>query len=741
LAWVIEMLIKRLGIFLLVICLIFANAPVASCRSAPPIVYVSGNGSGDFNCDGKDDHVQINQALKFVASNPKYTTVHLKGPFTYVIDDTLLIGSNTILQGDSTAVIKLANNAGWKSMKPLIQQMNSAGNSNIVVRGFEIDANHDGNLKVAKGKGYYNIMYFTHCNNIKVYNMYMHDGHGDGVRIKYGKNIQLYNNKISKLGHDGFFLSECENAEVWNNKIVCRTNSGVRIWNSNKVKIHNNEIDSLYYRPIGGPGIQIEKGGTGSGTMDQIEIYENIVHDTYGPGIWLFNYDTSPATKEKGKNVHIHHNIFYNTGTNTGITWTGGIVASGFHDTLIENNVFDGAYHAAIVHMYPEAYSPSYSANPGYTTIVRNNIIVNTRQRIKSPSGTGYAVANYLTKNHKFVLENNCLYGNSGGNYKNCASKSDIYVNPLFADQKKHDYHLQSTAGRWNGKTWVKDKVTSPCIDAGYPLSDYTNEPEDNGDRINIGRYGNTIYASLSPASRVKTVQSPLMEVIPEDANEVEEYPYIAMETFDTDRSNFRYSETGPFFDTGQGPVIESIPETVVKIGENLNFTLKASGTNGDNLIFSSPDLPEGADLDETGFFSWTPEEGQEGVHIIPFEASDGLFSDSKVAVITVEEANEEEITGEANEEEIIEETNEEKITGKTDGEEITGKANKEEIIEEETNKEKITEEKTTDKINEEVNKEVNKGEIEEKENEEAVPLNISGTIYETIFTEFLLKD
>ncbi len=718
------MLIKRLGIFLLVICLIFANAPVASCRSAPPIVYVSGNGSGDFNCDGKDDHVQINQALKFVASNPKYTTVHLKGPFTYVIDDTLLIGSNTILQGDSTAVIKLANNAGWKSMKPLIQQMNSAGNSNIVVRGFEIDANHDGNLKVAKGKGYYNIMYFTHCNNIKVYNMYMHDGHGDGVRIKYGKNIQLYNNKISKLGHDGFFLSECENAEVWNNKIVCRTNSGVRIWNSNKVKIHNNEIDSLYYRPIGGPGIQIEKGGTGSGTMDQIEIYENIVHDTYGPGIWLFNYDTSPATKEKGKNVHIHHNIFYNTGTNTGITWTGGIVASGFHDTLIENNVFDGAYHA-----------------PGYTTIVRNNIIVNTRQRIKSPSGTGYAVANYLTKNHKFVLENNCLYGNSGGNYKNCASKSDIYVNPLFADQKKHDYHLQSTAGRWNGKTWVKDKVTSPCIDAGYPLSDYTNEPEDNGDRINIGRYGNTIYASLSPASRVKTVQSPLMEVIPEDANEVEEYPYIAMETFDTDRSNFRYSETGPFFDTGQGPVIESIPETVVKIGENLNFTLKASGTNGDNLIFSSPDLPEGADLDETGFFSWTPEEGQEGVHIIPFEASDGLFSDSKVAVITVEEANEEEITGEANEEEIIEETNEEKITGKTDGEEITGKANKEEIIEEETNKEKITEEKTTDKINEEVNKEVNKGEIEEKENEEAVPLNISGTIYETIFTEFLLKD
>ncbi|MDM7919379.1 MAG: hypothetical protein QUS12_09460, partial [Methanosarcina sp.] len=28
--------------------------------------------------------------------------------------------------------------------------------------------------------------------------------------------------------------------------------------------------------------------------------------------------------------------------------------------------------------------------------------------------------------------------------------------------------------------------------------SDYSNEPEDNGDRINIGRYGNTEYASIS---------------------------------------------------------------------------------------------------------------------------------------------------------------------------------------------------------------------------------------------------
>ncbi len=484
------MLKREVVILSLVGCLILAGVPTAYGTTAPT-VYVAGDGSGDFNCDGKDDHVQINQALTFVADNSKYTTVHLKGPFTYVIDDTLLIGSDTILEGDSTAVIKLVNNAGWTSMKPLIQQMSSLGNNNIVVRGFEVDVNHDGNSKVSKGKGYYNIMYFTHCNNVKVYNMYMHDGHGDGLRIKYGENVRFYNNRISKLGHDGLFVSECKNVEAWNNKIVCRTNSGIRVWNSNKVKIHDNVIDSLYYRCTGGPGIQIEKS---AGTIDDVNIYNNTLHDTYGPGIWIFNYDTS-STRDQAKNVHVHHNVFYNTGTNTGITWTGGIIASGFHNTIVENNVFDSAYHAAVAHMYPESYSPNYPSNR-YTTTVRNNIIANTLQRIKNPSGTGYGIVNYLPETHAFSIKYNCLYKNSGGNYKNCTSKTDIYVDPLFANPIEHDYHLKSTGGRWNGKTWVKDSASSACIDAGYPSSSYSKEPEDNGDRINIGRYGNTIYAS-----------------------------------------------------------------------------------------------------------------------------------------------------------------------------------------------------------------------------------------------------
>ena len=64
------------------------------------------------------------------------------------------------------------------------------------------------------------------------------------------------------------------------------------------------------------------------------------------------------------------------------------------------------------------------------------------------------------------------------------------------------DYHLMSKAGRWDpvAKAWVKDLVTSPCIDAGDPVLPVQAEPVPNGNRINVGAYGGTSQASLSPA-------------------------------------------------------------------------------------------------------------------------------------------------------------------------------------------------------------------------------------------------
>ena len=62
------------------------------------------------------------------------------------------------------------------------------------------------------------------------------------------------------------------------------------------------------------------------------------------------------------------------------------------------------------------------------------------------------------------------------------------------------DYHLKSEAGRWDStsESWIKDDVTSSCIDAGDPNSDWTAELWPHGKRINMGAFGGTPEASMS---------------------------------------------------------------------------------------------------------------------------------------------------------------------------------------------------------------------------------------------------
>ena len=272
-----------------------------------------------------------------------------------------------------------------------------------------------------------------------------------------------------------------------------------------------------------------------------------------------------------------------------------------------------------------------------------------------------------------------------------CTSKSDIYVNPLFADSKNHDYHLKSVAGRWNGNKWVKDKVNSPCIDAGYTSSDYSNEPENNGKRINIGRYGNTKYESLSSTSRVKTVQFSYMDSNPESTDEtgeslnteeisyadegalgIESIPMSTDETGEslifigetsyvdgnnlpclesnlsanseqvpaiesipelTDESGKSLNFTGEICAGGnnlsclesnlsanseQVPGIESVPESMFNIGENLNSIVKASEVVGDNLTYSTSNLPSGANFNgKSELFRWMLSDGYKGLYHI----------------------------------------------------------------------------------------------------------------------------
>jgi subtilisin family serine protease len=100
---------------------------------------------------------------------------------------------------------------------------------------------------------------------------------------------------------------------------------------------------------------------------------------------------------------------------------------------------------------------------------------------------------------YRRVVNYCCVQGWTGG------GSGNIDSDPCFAnsDFGTADFHLRSQAGRWDPiiQTWGHDAVTSPCIDTGDPNSDWTAELWPHGKRINMGAFGGTPEASMSPVT------------------------------------------------------------------------------------------------------------------------------------------------------------------------------------------------------------------------------------------------
>lgn len=140
---------------------------------------------------------------------------------------------------------------------------------------------------------------------------------------------------------------------------------------------------------------------------------------------------------------------------------------------------------------------------------VSNSILTVRGSRVPIYSGTAHVYGNY-----------NDLYATDGGLvglltdsslsrefdsvnawYNECGQEfASLSHEPLFADARQNDFHLRSAEGRWTAEGFVQDAVTSPLLDAGDPAKDVGEELAPNGNRINLGRYGGTAEASMTPA-------------------------------------------------------------------------------------------------------------------------------------------------------------------------------------------------------------------------------------------------
>ena len=169
---------------------------------------------------------------------------------------------------------------------------------------------------------------------------------------------------------------------------------------------------------------------------------------------------------------------------NKGFYYGGGVYTSGHFSGTLDENTFTLNY---------SAYGGGICANDSSPTI-SNSILW------QNEGGEGAEACAVVSGSLR--IRYSAVRGGRNGVYGSITwDVGNIDADPLFADPANGDYHLKSVRGRWsptaNGGAggWVIDDVTSPCINAGDPASDYSNQPQPSR-RIEMGAYGNTPEAS-----------------------------------------------------------------------------------------------------------------------------------------------------------------------------------------------------------------------------------------------------
>jgi polygalacturonase len=287
---------RQLGTLFLVTCLILTTVPAALGAQSTKVVTVAGDGSGDYNCDGKADDVQINQALEFAAQNPG-TTVHLKGPFTYDISDSLRIGSNTVLEGDSGTKIKLAKGIPvWGgressiSEKKAMLMVRGSSASGVTIKGIIVDGSQsDYYSGVRLGTSCYNMATIVNCNGLTIQDVTFQNGCNDAMLISQSSNVVIDSVTVNKCGHDGVYAYHVNGITVKNCNFINRTNSSVRFDSVTNGVMKNNECTTS---GGGYAGLELQ------GTLKNIEASGNHFHDLPAPAVVHLN------TKETGVNIH-----------------------------------------------------------------------------------------------------------------------------------------------------------------------------------------------------------------------------------------------------------------------------------------------------------------------------------------------------------------------------------------------------------------------------------------------------
>ncbi len=556
---------------------------------------------------GTNNDVQINAALQEVA-DAGGGVVHLNAG-VYIIENPIFFtGNNTILEGEGSdsTIIRLKENAGWNIshshnnyLAPEQQKIinNTAGAlHNLAIMNIQVDGNKynqkytfdtngngvidsDEHYLVPDGQGNYVTVDFRARNgsenvsNILFSNFFMNRSNDDALAVTYPTNIIVEKSKARYIGHSTVYFVNPINLLVEKNDFLITANSGVRWYDGNHIVVKDNILEGESTKTGNSNfGVEVTSGQTPD-TLDDLLIEGNTIRFTAGAGIAL-----DGKTPSTSKDAIIRNNVIYqcgNVGTSENRRETGAINLKNFTNTLIENNTIINTIGSAIRVGGNTGFNTEWASEQGLTATIRNNIITNSINDVASGQNLGiYGVD--VAEGSSAICEYNNVWENVTGGYRGCTiGTGNISEDPHFksivlgdsffnTNDLNADFHLMSKVGRYNAGSWETDTLNSISINAGDPKSHYRNEPSINGNRINMGAYGNTAYASKGMSSPPVAVAGKNQYLRADKKN----FVYVDLDgsaSFDDGTiQSYEWKKNDFLLGTG-----ETLPRTPLGVGEN----------------------------------------------------------------------------------------------------------------------------------------------------------------------------
>lgn len=378
-------------------------------------VTVAQDGTGDYN--GSTD-VNIQAAIDYVNTQGG-GTVHIKQG-TYVISNSLEIGSNFTFEGDgNTTILYLSNSTN----KDLIKNNDFfLGNTNITIKDVQLNGNRQNQLSSA-AIAVIDLNNVTHTliNNVFVLNGRQNgiaiingqdsnildsnfesnviNGSGGAIHIVHGSTGIISGNKINNTQGKGIYLDTYDkpylvnyvsNFQISNNIITNTTGAGGNGFEFSGVSyttVENNTISDSNTS-----GLNLE-------AINYCIISNNTVQDSNVDGIHIIDFDKYPSSVS---NNVVQGNIIKDNGRN-GITLFSRVVNNEISGNLITLNSGSGIF----------------LSDANSNIIIDNNILENNILSSTNKSGLNFSVcssSNTATRNiinEKVpILQSACSYNN-----------------------------------------------------------------------------------------------------------------------------------------------------------------------------------------------------------------------------------------------------------------------------------------------------------------------------------------